>query len=163
MSELLRNPENDVRKSAAKLKEQFEKKLCCTLDGCTQPLTTYKGPGDSKLCREHQIQQREYGGLGRVDRPWSFSREWSCAWCGYSPKDDPWFDNPPIPFDNEIHKSRVMRSTLIGDHEERKVEGGGHTKDNVQTLCRTCDGKKTALYKDYQKTSTEVEIDSTRQ
>ena len=153
---VLRLPTDDKRKSAAKLKEQFEKKLTCCLDGCNNLLTTYDGPGSNKLCRDHQLQQREYGGLGRVDRPWSFSREWSCAWCGYSPKEDPWFDNPPVPFDSEVHKNQVMRSTLIGDHSHRKVEGGGHGKDNVQTLCRTCDGKKTALFKDFVKTTTEV-------
>ena len=49
-----------------------------------------------------------------------------------------------------------MRSTLIGDHLTRKVDGGGHGKDNVQTLCQTCNAKKTALFKDFVKTSTEV-------
>lgn len=145
------------RKSGAKLKEQIEHKLTCKLDFCNKPLTMFEGPGAKHLCEEHQLQQREFGGMGRIDRPWSFSREWCCAWCGYSPKEDPWFDNPPIPFDNEVHKNRVMRSMLIGDHgEDRKVDGGSHDKDNVQTLCANCDRKKTNLYKDYEKTSTEV-------
>ncbi len=144
------------RKSGTKLKEQIEKKLICKLENCNKPLTMFEGPGSKHLCEEHQLQQREFGGPGRIDRPWSFSREWVCNWCGYSPKEDTFFDNPPIPFDNEIHKNQVMRSTLIGDHLIRKVDGGGHSKDNVQTLCRNCDAKKTALYKDFIKTSTEV-------
>lgn len=152
----LRLPTQDKRKSAAKLKEQFEKKLTCTLEGCCNPLTTFDGPGSGKLCREHQVEQREYGGLGRIDRPWSFSREWTCAWCGYSPKEDPWFDNPPVPFESEVHKNQAMRSTLVGDHMLRKVEGGTHDKKNVQTLCTLCDRKKTALFRDFVKTSTEV-------
>jgi hypothetical protein len=152
MSISLRLPTHDKRKSASAIKDQIEKDLRCCLDDCNKPLTMMDGPGKYKLCRDHQLQQREYGGMGRIDRPWSFSREWCCAWCGYSPKDDPWFDNPPIPWDDEIHKNRAMRSTLIGDHgEHRKTDGGGHGKDNVQTLCATCDRKKTNLYKDYQR------------
>jgi len=145
------------RKSGTKLKEQYEHKLTCTLEFCNKPLTKFAGPGANFLCEEHQLQQREFGGMGRRDRPWTFSREWACAWCGYSPKDDLFFDNPPIPFDNEVHKNQVMRSTLIGDHLTRKVDGGGHGKDNVQTLCQTCNSKKTALFKDFVKTSTEVQ------
>lgn len=144
------------RKSATKLKEQYEKKLTCKLDWCDNSLTMFEGPGAKHLCEEHQLQQREFGGLGRYDRPWTFSREWSCAWCGYSPKDDEWFDNPPVPFDNEVHKHQVMRSTLIADHLTRKVDGGTHDKTNIQTLCQTCNSKKTSLFKDFVKTSTEI-------
>jgi 5-methylcytosine-specific restriction endonuclease McrA len=154
----LRLPEQDKRKSAAKLKEQYDKKLTCIIDGCNHAISKHDGPGSGKLCREHQLQQREYGGPGRVDRPWTFSRDWTCTWCGYNPKEDPWFENPPIPFENEVHKNQVMRSTLIADHLVRKVDGGGHGKDNVQTLCQTCNSKKTALFKDFVKTSKEVEV-----
>lgn len=148
----IRRPEDDKRKNGNQLKQQIDNGLTCTLTGCSQPLTMFRGPGDKKLCRDHQLQQREYGGLGRVDRPHSFSREWCCSWCGYSPKDDPWFGNPPFPWDNEAHKIRAQRSMLIGDHGEvRKADGGSDGKDNVQTLCRNCDAKKTVLYKDYQR------------
>lgn len=152
----IRRPEDDKRKSADKLKYQIENKLVCKIKDCCKPLTMFRGPGDKHLCRDHQIQQREYGGMGRLDRPHSFSREWCCAWCGYSPKDDPWYDNPPIPWDDEAHKLRAMRSALIGEHGVRKIDGGSDGKDNVQTLCRNCDSKKTVLYKDYQKSSSEV-------
>lgn len=145
------------RKSAAKLKHQLENKLCCKLEFCNNPLTMFDGPGANRLCEEHQLYQREFvGGMGRLDRPWTFSRDWSCAWCGYSPKDDPFFDNPPIPYDNEVHKQQSMRSLLIGDHQKRKVDGGGHGKDNIKSLCQNCNSKKTSLFKDFVKTSTEV-------
>ena len=148
----IRRPEDDKRKPASRLKEQIENKSICMIDDCGKSLTMFRGPGDRRLCRDHQLQMREYGGMGRIDRPHSFSREWTCAWCGYTPKDDPWFDNPPIPWDDEAHKIRAMRSMLIGDHGEiRKADGGSDGKDNVQTLCRCCDAKKTVLYKDYQR------------
>lgn len=147
----IRKPEDDGRKTLSQIKEQRAAGKICIIDDCNNPLTTYKGPGDKHLCREHQVQQREYGGMGRVDRLHSFSRDWCCTWCGYSPKDDPWFDEQQ--WDDELHKIRAMRSTLIGDHTERKVEGGSDSKENVQTLCRVCDAKKTVLNKDYQKMS----------
>jgi len=150
----IRKPEDDLRKSLSQIKEQRTNEKVCILEGCDNPITTFKGPGDKHLCREHQIQQREYGGMGRVDRPHSFAREWCCNWCGYTPKDDPWFDEQV--WDDELHKIRAMRSTLIGDHTERKVEGGSDSKDNVQTLCRVCDAKKTVLNKDYQKMSVTI-------
>jgi hypothetical protein len=157
MSLTFRLPKDDKRKSAAVIKKQLNENIKCFLEDCNNPLTLIDGPGKNKVCREHQKQLREYGGMGRVDRPWSFSREWCCAWCGYSPKEDPWFNNPPIPFDDEIHKNRAMRATLIGDHgEQRKIDGGSHGKDNVQTLCANCDRKKTMLYKDYQKSNNVV-------
>lgn len=145
---LLRNPSFDKFKSPCEIKKALAG--FCKAPDCKSTLTLFKGPGDRHLCRIHQIQQREYGGLGRIDRPWTFSREWACAWCGYSPKEDEWFDNTPIPFDNEVHKNRAMRSMLVGDHsEDRNVDGGSHGKDNVQTLCQNCNSKKTVLYKDY--------------
>lgn len=153
---MIRLDEDDTRKSGTQIKHQLEHKLTCKLEWCNSPLSTKTGPGANHLCRPHQLQQREYGGLGRYDRPWTFSREWSCAWCGYSPKDDEWFDNPPVPFDSDVHKHQVMRSTLIADHLTRKVDGGTHDKTNIQTLCQTCNSKKTALFKDFVKTSTEI-------
>lgn len=151
MTITFRTPSQDVRKSAAVLKKQIEQNLKCKLEDCDNPLTMFTGPGANHLCRDHQLQQREYGGMGRHDRPWTFAREWCCDWCGYSPKEDPWFENPPIPFDDELHKARAMRNTLIADHIERKTDGGGHSKDNIQTLCQNCNAKKTALHKDYQR------------
>ncbi len=147
----LRSREQDRRKDARTIKEQLAKNLTCKAPDCSNPISQFTGPGNKHLCRDHQLEMAEYGGLGKLDRIWTFSREWSCSWCGYSPKDDPWFDNPPIPFDNETHKHLTMRSMLVADHKERNVDGGGHGKDNIQTLCQNCNAKKTALYKDFQR------------
>lgn len=147
----IRDPDLDKVKSASKLKRQKDLGLTCTVKGCNNPLTRYEGPKSNSLCREHQIKQREYGGPGRIDRPWTFERKWSCDWCGYSPLKDPWFDNPPIPFDNEVHKNQVQRGTLVGDHIERKVDGGSDCSENVQTLCQNCNSKKTSLYRDFRR------------
>lgn len=149
MRAVLRLPSQDKQKSLSKIKEEYEKGITCVAADCTEYITTFTGPGSNKLCREHQLQLTDYGGLGKIDRPWTFSRDWSCAWCGYSPKDDPWFKNPPIPWESEVHLHGGMRSTLVGDHShDLKSNGGGHGKDNVQTLCQNCNAKKTTLYKD---------------
>lgn len=151
-----RSPDQDRRKDAATIKEQIAKDLRCKAPDCTKPISQHTGPGNRHLCREHQTQMVEYGGLGKLDRIWTFSREWSCSWCGYSPKDDPWFESPPIPFDNETHKHQTMRMMLVADHKDkRNVDGGGHGKDNIQTLCQNCNAKKTALFKDFQRSKIE--------
>jgi len=147
----LRDSNQDKLKSAAKLKEQKILKKTCSAPGCNKPLTNYEGPKSNSLCRSHQLQLREYGGLGRIDRPWTFARKWTCDWCGYSPLNDPWFDNPPIPFEDEVHKNQVQRGTLVGDHNIRKVDGGSDCEKNVQTLCQNCNSKKTSLYRDFRR------------
>lgn len=150
MISFFRLPSADKQKTMATIiKEQSAGITCCAAD-CKNPISTFTGPGANRLCREHQLQQREYGGLGRLDRPWTFSRDWSCGWCGYSPKDDPWFTDPPIPWDSEVHMHSAMSATLVGDHSlVRKVDGGSHGRDNVKTLCQICNAKKGALYKDF--------------
>lgn len=150
MSGILRTREQEKRKPASQLKHQIEHGVKCILEGCGKPLSTYTGPGSNKLCEHHQFEQREYGGLGRIDRPWTFAREWCCAWCGYSPKDDPWFDQQQ--WDSEEHKNRAMRAMLVGDHKIRKTDGGSDGKDNVQTLCQNCNSKKSALNHDHRRT-----------
>ena len=63
----IRLPEYDKPKGMADLSAAMTT-LCC-IDGCANHLTTYKGPGQDVLCREHQLMLREYGGMGRLDRP----------------------------------------------------------------------------------------------
>jgi hypothetical protein len=145
----LRLASDDVRKSASQLKEQLENGKTCTLDGCNEPLTMFKGPGDKYLCRAHQKMQREYGEMGRLDRPWTFAREWTCAWCGYNPNEDSWFSQQK--WDSEEHKNRAMRAMLVGDHKIRKADGGSDAKDNVQTLCQNCNSKKSTLNHDHKR------------
>ena len=139
----------DRRKSSKKIKNQIESNLKCVVPGCDCPLTMFLGPNENKLCREHQIKQREYGGLARFDRIYTFHKVWECKCCGYNPQKDPWFDNPPVPWDNEAHKFRAMRATLVCDHIILRREGGKDTADNIQTLCQNCNAKKTNNKKDY--------------
>jgi 5-methylcytosine-specific restriction endonuclease McrA len=42
-------------------------------------------------------------------------------------------------------KLSAQRSCLIGDHKERKADGGSDTDDNIQTLCNTCNNIKTMM------------------
>jgi len=144
-----RNHSEDRRKSARKLREQFEANLICSIPECGKPLTTYQGPHETKLCRDHQVMLREYGGMARMDRPYTFHKEMSCDCCGYNPFQDPWFDNPPVPWDNEEHKQRAMRAMLVVDHIVRQADGGKDTKENSQTFCHNCNSKKSMNNKDY--------------
>lgn len=95
----------------------------------------------------HWIQLREYGGTARMDRPYTFFKKWSCDWCGYDPRTDPWFDS--VTWDNEEHKLRTMRGTLVCDHIVRRSDGGSDEKENVGTKCQNCNSKKTIHEKDY--------------
>jgi hypothetical protein len=144
------NPRDDVRKTATAIRHQIENNLKCMVLGCENPLTMFRGPSENKLCREHQIQLREYGGLARTDRLYTFFKNWVCEGCGYDPRKDPWFDNPPpTPWDDEEHKLRAMRAMLVCDHIIRRSDGGTDTKENTQTFCQNCNAKKTINEKDY--------------
>jgi len=150
MGTVLRLPSQDKQKSLSKIQEDYNNNRMCVAGDCKNRVSTFTGPGSNKLCREHQLFQTVYGGLGYADRPWTFSREWSCSWCGYNPKEDPWFKNPPVPWQSEAHLHTAMTSTLVGDHsQDLKSNGGSHGKDNVKTLCQLCNAKKSALYKDF--------------
>lgn len=147
----IRVPKDDKYKSPSVIARQLRENMKCSHPDCNEPLTLFRGPGQTSLCRMHQLEQVEYGGFGKASRLWTFSREWCCDWCGYSPLNDPWFNNPPIPFKNEAHKIRAMRATLVADHIIRRIDGGSDCKSNIQTLCQNCNVKKTTLYEDYKK------------
>ena len=85
----IRDPKKDKLKSNSVLKEQLNKK--CMLEDCDNTISIYDGPGSSVLCREHQLECVEYGGMGKPERPWTFYRTMECAKCGYNPTDDPQF------------------------------------------------------------------------
>ena len=93
--------------------------------------------------------QREYGGPGRIDRIYTFHKEDACQSCGYDPRKDPWFDNPPLPWENEEHKLRAMRAMLVVDHIIRQADGGTDIRENTQTFCQNCNTKKSINSKDY--------------
>ena len=153
MCTTLRNPSSDKLKSGAEIKKQLDEDRRCTLSWCDNPITTMTGPNNKILCREHQIYQREYGHFGRVDRPWSFSKVWTCSWCGYNPHNDPWFSDKTIVWESEAHRNQTMRALMVGDHTIRKADGGKDDSNNIKTLCQNCNSKKSNLNKDFVRTS----------
>lgn len=142
----IRLPEYDKPKSMADLRVAMSTKCC--VDGCENHLTTYKGPGQDVLCRTHQINLREYGGMGRLDRLHTFHRDWVCSECGYDSLADPRLAD----ITDEMVKRRVARVLMHGDHNgERKADGGDDSAENVKCLCFVCHAKKTILNEDYKK------------
>ena len=129
---------------------QMEKEIghTCSIPGCGKSLTHMQGPGSEVLCREHQLYQREYGGMGRIDRPHTFHRTWECSECGTNVLEDPRLAD----IDDEDVKRRVARVLMHGDHHgERRADGGDDTKENIKSLCFVCHAKKTILNEDYRK------------
>jgi hypothetical protein len=135
----------DQPKSLSQLKKEQGK--VCSVPGCGKPLTHMQGPGSGVLCRDHQVQQREYGGLGRYDRPHTFHRKWVCDECGTNVLEDPRLAD----IEDEIVKRRVARILMHGDHQERQADGGDDTAVNIRSLCYVCHAKKTVLNEDYRK------------
>ena len=134
----------DQPKSIGQIKKDMGKK--CKI--CQKPVTTFKGPGSDCLCREHQLAQVEYGGVGKIDRPHTFHRnaDFTCSECGWSLLDDPRLSS----IENEMTKRRVARVLLHGDHHfTRKADGGDDSAENVKSLCVVCHAKKTILNQDY--------------
>ena len=142
-----RKPEDDVRKSAAVLKRQLAKNPICCVEGCDQSISFFTGPGSDVLCRDHQLQQVEYGGMGKYHRPHTFHRDWTCVECGYNSLED----HRLADILNEEDKRRIARILMHGDHQERAADGGDNSAKNVRSVCFVCHAKKTVLNKDYLK------------
>lgn len=141
--------EDTPKKSPRKLKEQIEKGLTCTLDGCERPLTQKTGPGSDRLCREHQKMQREFNGPGRLDRPWTFFRKWICDDCGRDVCEEVRIRCPHIEEDDPELFYRLCRNMMVADHIVRKADGGSDTEENIQSLCLNCNSFKTTLSEDW--------------
>ena len=139
----MRDPQYDKLKNPAQLKKDLEK----TCKVCGDPVSHFEGPGSDVLCRKHQIMQREYGGMGRIDRPHTFHRAWVCSECGY----DVLADERLADIEDEMIKRRVARVLMHGDHQERRADGGSDAEHNVSALCVVCHAKKTILNEDYRK------------
>ena len=139
----IRDPKKDKLKSNAVLKEQLNKK--CMLEDCDNTISIYDGPGSNTLCREHQLECVEYGGMGKPERPWTFYRTMECAKCGYNPTEDPQFEE----IEDEYHRLRVMRAIMHGDHIHLKSQGGSNAKENIRSLCVLCHMAKSYIDKDY--------------
>lgn len=150
MQQFLRSPDQDKRKSAAQLKEQITRKIICSIDGCGEPLSMFTGPGGNQLCRKHQLQQREYGGPGRLDRPWTFHREGGiCSHCGKNVIEEVNSKYPGLVDRDPVLFNKLWRNRIIADHIIRKADGGDHSKKNIQPLCLDCEADKTILGEDY--------------
>jgi hypothetical protein len=143
---MLRNPDNDKPKSTAQYLKETRVNSICMLEDCDKELTVYNGPGSRILCRTHQLECVEYGGMGKPERPHTFYRNWVCDCCGYDPRtDDLRFGH----ITDEYHKIRAMRGVMHGDHIQLKSMGGSNAKYNIRTLCVLCHMAKTYSDKDY--------------
>jgi hypothetical protein len=133
----------DSMKSPAQIRREADKK--CII--CNDHLTIFKGIGSNKLCRKHQTEQREWGGLGRIDRPHTFHRKFECDDCGYKPLED----ERLVGIQDEDIKRQVARVLMHGDHNRRRTDGGDDSANNISSLCYVCHAKKTILEEDYKK------------
>jgi len=141
----LRDPSKDKLKSSAVLKEQYRTAPTCMLEDCDNEISMYDGPGSNILCREHQLECVEYGGMGKPSRPHTFYRGWECNTCGYDPREDAAI----MEIEDPYHQLRVARGVMHGDHIELKSKGGKDTAENINTLCCRCHMIKTYKEQDY--------------
>jgi hypothetical protein len=128
---MFRDSKKDKRKSLSKIKEQIEKGLTCNSPGCNSPVSTYQGPNADKLCRPCMLTQRDYGGMGRGDRPHTMARGNCCEICKYTPSEDPEIiaaANGNIVDLNRHARAQLEVNHIDGDHENNSPE-------NLQTLC----------------------------
>ena len=139
------DPNKDKMKGLGVLKAQIRNNITCKLVDCNEPLSIYEGPGSDCLCRKHQLECVEYGGMGKHERPHTFYRGWVCEECNYDPREDAQIQS----IEDEYHKLRVMRGVMHGDHQVRKSDGGSDSADNIRTLCCRCHMIKTYKEKDY--------------
>lgn len=149
--------EYDVVKSATVLRTEIGK--TCIVPGCNEHLTQMQGPGSGVLCRTHQLKQREYGGMGRIDRLWTFHRKKHCQQCGFNPFEDTANKHFSLSETNPDLWNRLCRNKLIGDHIIRKADGGNDTEENIQTLCLNCNSDKTIFNEDWRKADKKVLLD----
>lgn len=144
-----RNPDRDIEYQTI---SEMRATKQCVLDGCTSPLTHFQGPGSMQLCRKHQLCMREYGGPGRLDRPYTFWKKDSCESCGRTPSQD----NPKIAQMKEPMRTIVGRMMLQVDHKKagrkdkrnRQATGVNNPK-NLLTLCAECHQLKTYKNSDH--------------
>lgn len=146
---MFRKAQDDKLKSLSIIKRQHEASARCSIDGCNNPLSNMTGPGSDVLCREHQLNQREYGGTGRLDRPHTFHRKWCCAHCGKDVSLAVSEKYPEMEMENPKLFNRLCRNRIIADHIVRKADGGDDSENNIQSLCLDCNSDKTILNEDW--------------
>lgn len=142
-------------KSTSSIKSQVLNNHKCTVPGCNDDVTIYKGAGESLYCRYHQMMLIENGGLAKPNRPYTFWKKYTCQNpnCNYSPWEDKRFDE----IEDPKIKHQAQRATLICDHivKQELAEKLGwdfdkiHGPENIQTLCQICDKIKSAKSGDW--------------
>jgi hypothetical protein len=155
----MKNFRFDKPKSLAQMRKELDK--VCSVPGCGKPLTNMLGPGNATLCREHQIEQREYGGYGRIDRPHTFHRSDICSCCGQDINDDPRWEKAQEFFGIELteaQKHEIKRRYNHGDHDFRKADGGDDSAGNTNAYCSFCHWVKTVIFNDGRKAELENTI-----
>jgi 5-methylcytosine-specific restriction endonuclease McrA len=148
---MFRLAREDKRKSETVVKRQLSHRLICCIDKCDRLLTQYEGPGSDSLCRAHQLKQREYGGVGRLDLPHTFHRKWACDHCGKDVSEEVRKKYPELEETDPITFNRLCRNRIIGDHKIRQADGGDDSEENLQSLCLDCNSDKTILNEDWRK------------
>jgi len=137
-------PMHQLRKDLGKM---------CSVPGCDNKLTQFQGPGADSLCRDHQLNLVEYGGVGKIERPHTFHRKWVCDECDKDASEDVDKKYPGLRDSDPKLFNRLCRNRIIGDHIVRRADGGEDTEENIQTLCLDCNSDKTIISEDYRKGS----------
>lgn len=154
----MRDPLFDKPKSLGQIRKDLDK----TCKVCGEPVSNFEGPGSDVLCRKHQLEQRDYGGPGRIDRPHTFHRSWICSCCGIDVSIEVNRLHPGIKESNPDLFNRLLRNRVIGDHIVRRTDARamGWAEEqinhpiNLQTLCLNCNSDKTILNEDYKPAKT---------
>lgn len=130
---MLKDPNKDNLKTELMITHQHGK--ICKIPNCENTITIFEGPGSEVLCRDHQLQCKEYGGFGNPAEPHTFFRDWICSnpLCNYDPRKDPAFEELEEPL-----KSTAMKYQMHGDHIIPRALGGTDAKENIQVLCKKC-------------------------
>lgn len=147
----LRDPSKDKLKSQSILKEQIKSNLICCIDGCSESISMFEGPGSDLLCREHQLKLVEYGGAGKIDRLHTLHRKWVCDDCGVDVSEQVRLKYPTLEETSPILFNRLCRNRVIGDHQIRQADGGDDSEGNIRSLCLNCNSDKTILNEDWRK------------
>jgi hypothetical protein len=142
----------DIPKSLSRLKKDIGK--CCTIAGCSKPLTHMAGLGSTRLCREDQLNQSAYGGYGRIARPHTFHRSDICTCCGQDINNDTRWNKAQEFFGtvlttDQVHE--VKRRYNHGDHNTRPMDGGDDSAENTNAFCSFCHWVKTVISNDGRK------------
>jgi len=136
----LRDSNMDLLKEGVALRNA--RKTRCSIEGCNNFLTAYQGPGSEHLCRDHQKNLAEYGGLATTKKVYSHKRKTHCEHCGYTPLTD---DRVQSVEDPKI-RNRLIRTLLTVDHIDGNHEN--NNDENLQTLCLDCHAIKTVIHGD---------------